>query len=280
MSSDDHTEIATVLPEQPEGEPSMPMVLVERSDGVVRVTLNRPEKKNAITSEMWDDLAATFRQIAVCRTDRVLVLTGAGDAFCSGVDFAASGMPRELGGQLEYMRRVGQAALALHEIPKPAIAAVNGAAIGAGCNLALGCDLIVASRTARFSEIFSQRALSPDFGGTWLLPRLVGLHKAKELALLGEVLSADDAREIGIVNRVVEPDDLEREVAAIASRLVGFAPIALANTKHMLNHALSSSMAEALELETRSQVINTNTRDAVEAVRAFRDRRAPVFTGE
>lgn len=258
----------------------MSTLVVERTDGIVRVTLNRPEKKNAITSEMWDGLYEAFTEIAANRDDRVLVVTGAGDAFCSGVDFGASGMPRDLGGQLAYMRRVARGALALHELRIPTIAAVNGAAVGAGCNLALGCDLVVAVSSARFSEIFSQRALSPDFGGTWLLPRLVGMRRANELALLAEMVSAEEALGIGLVNRVVAAGDLDVEVDRMATRLAGFAPIPLAHTKDLLRQSWSSSMAEALENECRAQVLNNSTKDAAEAVRAFRDRRPPVFTGE
>jgi 2-(1,2-epoxy-1,2-dihydrophenyl)acetyl-CoA isomerase len=258
----------------------MPLLEVERSEGVVRLTLNRPEKKNAITSEMWDGLHEIFTEVAATREDRVLVITGAGDAFCSGVDFGASGMPRDLGGQLHYMRRVARGALALHQLKIPTVAAVNGAAVGAGCNLALGCDLVVAAAGARFSEIFSQRALSPDFGGTWLLPRLVGMHRACELAFLAEMVDAEDALGMGLVNRVVPAESLLAETDRIASRLAGFAPIALANTKQLLRQSWSSSMAESLESECHAQVLNNGTQDAAEAVRAFRDRRAPVFTGE
>jgi 2-(1,2-epoxy-1,2-dihydrophenyl)acetyl-CoA isomerase len=141
----------------------METVLVERADHLVTVTMNRPEKKNAVNDTMWDELLEVFVEVGRRADDRVLVVTGAGDAFCSGADLGESESRSE--GALGYMRHVGEVALALHRIAKPTIAKVNGIAAGAGCNLALGCDLIVASDEARFSEIFAKRALSIDFGG-------------------------------------------------------------------------------------------------------------------
>src|SRR5215469_1616381 len=184
----------------------MEALRVERSDGVVTITLHRPDKKNAIDAALREELQASFDEISANADDRAVVLTGAGDAFCSGADLtslAPSGDP------LGHMRAIGELALALHRLPQPTIAKVNGIAAGAGCNMALGCDLVVASETARFSEIFSRRALSLDFGGSWLLPRLVGLHRAKELAFFGDMISAADARAIGLVNRVVPADELD-----------------------------------------------------------------------
>ena len=149
------------------------------------------------------------------------------------------------------MRIVGRAALRLHELPLPTIAAVNGVAAGAGCNLALGCDLIVASDRARFTEIFAKRGLALDFGGSWLLPRLVGLHRAKELAFLAEIIDATEAERIGLVNSVVPHDRLAVEVAALAARLAAMPPLQLAVIKRQLNDGLSHTMAEAIESEGR-----------------------------
>src|SRR5688500_4998252 len=149
----------------------METLLIERADGVVTVTLNRPERKNAVNGVMWDELLATFREIADNADDRVVVITGAGGAFCSGQDLGAADALMQHG--LHRMRHIGEVAIALHRLPQPTIAKVGGVAAGAGCNMALGCDLIVASEEARFSEIFSRRGMSVDFGGSWLLPRLV-----------------------------------------------------------------------------------------------------------
>lgn len=253
-------------------------LIVERGDdGIVTVTLNRPEKKNAINGPMWDELLATFREIAASPTDRVMVLTGAGDAFCGGADLTAGGSdPRH---QLDKMHHYGSIGLALHQIPKPCIAKVNGVAVGAGLNIALGCDLIVAGESARFSEIFAQRGLSIDLGGSWLLPRLVGIHKAKELALLAEILPAREAERIGIVNRVVPDAELDKFVGEWAAKLAAGPPIALQMTKRMITTGLSMSMSEALHWESMAQTVTGGTQDTAEAMRAFVEKRKPAFKG-
>jgi 2-(1,2-epoxy-1,2-dihydrophenyl)acetyl-CoA isomerase len=262
----------------------MPNLIVQRDDaGVVTVTLNRPAKKNAISRDMFQELIEVFDEVAASRDDRVLVLTGAGDAFTSGADVTASDaadVTEGVGAALHSMRVVGRAALRLHDLPKPTIAAVNGVAVGAGCNLALGCDLIVAADTARFSEIFARRGLSLDFGGSWVLPRLIGLHKAKELAFLADVISADEAERFGIVNRVVPAADLEKVVGEIAHRIAAQPPVQISITKKLLNQSLSVSMAEALEFEDVAQSLAFSSRDTAEAMLAFVEKREPRFTGE
>ncbi|MGH9032138.1 MAG: enoyl-CoA hydratase/isomerase family protein [Acidimicrobiia bacterium] len=258
-------------------------LVVERSGGVVTLTLNRPEKKNAVNRRMWRELVDVFDEVADTPDDRVLVITGAGDGFCSGADLTDSENADELqggvGASVRQMRVVGRAALRLHEVPKPTIAAVNGVAAGAGCNLALGCDLIIASERARFTEIFSQRGLSVDFGGSWVLPRLVGLHKAKELVFLGEIIDAAGAERIGIVNRVVAHDDLDKSVAELAARLAALPPIQLSVSKRLLNQSFSVSMADALEFEDIAQAMNFSSDDTAEAMLAFIQKRDPKFTG-
>jgi enoyl-CoA hydratase/carnithine racemase len=255
-------------------------LLVERHDGVVTLTLNRPEKMNAITRDMWGGLRDVFDDVACNRDDRVLVVTGAGRAFCAGADLVDAGMPQSSGNRLEHMRGVGRSAAALRGIPKPTIAKVNGVAAGAGLNLALGCDLVIASDAARFSEIFVKRGLSIDYGGSWLLPRLVGMHKAKELAFLADVISAADAERVGVVNRVVPADELDRTVDDLVEQLLKAAPIALSQTKRLLDQAFSTTFAEAVEAEAVAQVVNLSTSDVHEAVRAFMEKRDPMFTGE
>lgn len=262
----------------------METLLVERAGGVVTVTLNRPDKKNAINDGMWRELIEVFREVERSPDDRVVVLTGAGDGFCSGADLtdttnAANLQGGGVGGALRQMRVVGRAALTLHELPVPTIAAVNGVAAGAGCNLALGCDLVVASDRARFTEIFAKRGLSLDFGGSWLLPRLVGLHRAKELAFLAEIVDASEAERIGLVNRVVPHADLAAVVGELAARLAAMPPVQLSVSKRLLNQAMSVSMAEALEFEDVAQVMNFQSADTAEAVLAFVEKREPRFTG-
>lgn len=256
---------------------AMETILIDRNEGVVTVTLNRPDKRNAANSEMWRELAEVFREVASTAEDRVLVITGAGGAFCSGADLTSLSGDRESG--LARMRRIHATAAALHHLPKPTIAKVGGVAAGAGANLAFGCDLVVASDEARFSEIFARRGLSVDFGGSWLLPRLVGLHKAKELAFFADVISAEEARQVGVVNKVVPAAELDATVAEWAARLAGGPPIALSMTKTLLNNAFAVSMDEALEDEARCQAVNMGTQDMAEAMRAFVEKRDPVFRG-
>jgi 2-(1,2-epoxy-1,2-dihydrophenyl)acetyl-CoA isomerase len=157
---------------------------------------------------------------------------------------------------------------------------VNGVAAGAGCNLALGCDLIIASDRARFTEIFAKRGLALDFGGSWLLPRLIGLHRAKELAFLADIIDAQEAERIGLVNRVVSHERLAEEVAALAGRLINLPPLQLAVIKRQLNDGLTRSMAEAIEFEDVAQSLMFSSRDTAEAVLAFVEKREPRFTGE
>jgi len=256
----------------------MQTLLVERSpEGIVTVALHRPEKKNAIDAAMWNELLAVFREVAESASDRVLVLTGSGGAFCAGADLTP--VPGESRHQLDRMHHFGWVGLALHEIPKPTIAKIDGVAVGAGLNLALGCDLIVAGESARFSEIFVRRGLAIDLGGSWLLPRLVGLHKAKELALLGDMLDAKEAERIGIVNRVVPDAELDAFVGDWARRLAAGPPLALQMTKRMLTMGLAMSLSEALHQEAMAQSVTGASEDTAEAMRAFFAKREPSFKG-
>jgi 2-(1,2-epoxy-1,2-dihydrophenyl)acetyl-CoA isomerase len=252
----------------------METLTVERDGGVVTVTLNRRERRNALTPTMFAELGDVFTEIGRRADDRVVVVTGAGRDFCIGADLTA-----RIDHHARFMRRVNDAALALHRMPQPTIAKVNGIAVGAGCNLALGCDLVVASEEARFSEIFARRGLSLDFGGSWLLPRLVGLHRAKELAFFADVISAADALAMGLINRVVPAAELDGFVAGWAARLAAGPPLALAMTKRLLNDASGSSLDEALEQEARCSSANVGTEDLKEAMRAFKEQRDPRFEG-
>ncbi len=248
------------------------------AQGVLTVILDRPEKKNAANQQMWDELLHLFQTVKHTSAVRVLVVTGAGDAFCSGADLGGD-RGRERPHALASMRLIHDVAIGLHELPQPTVAAVNGVAAGAGCNLALGCDLILASDRARFSEIFARRGLSVDFGGTWLLPRLVGLHRAKELAFFGDIIDAAEAERIGLVNRVVPAEELSALANEWASRLAAGPPIALAQTKAMLNKSLNQTMDESLDLEGWAQTVNFGTSDTHEAIRAFLEKRSPEFEG-
>jgi 2-(1,2-epoxy-1,2-dihydrophenyl)acetyl-CoA isomerase len=252
-------------------------ILVERDGGVVTVTMNRPAKKNAINRTMSLELTAVFHEVRSDPDDRVLVLTGAAGDFSSGADLTDGSGPSGLG--LQYMREIADLALALHRLPKPTIAKVPGVAAGMAANLALGCDLVVAADVARFSEIFAARGLSLDCGGSWLLPRLIGLHKAKELAFFADVIGAAEAERFGIVNRVVPAAELDRFVDDWATRLAAGPPIALSMTKTMLNNGLATSLDQALEDEARCQALNFTTADVGEAMAAFVEKRAANFRG-
>jgi 2-(1,2-epoxy-1,2-dihydrophenyl)acetyl-CoA isomerase len=258
----------------------METIEVERTDeGVVTITLNRPEKKNAINDPMWEELLATFRELQRS-TDRVVVITGAGGAFCSGADLSGG---RAQTGQATHqwyaMRNIGDVCLALHRLPQPVIAKVGGVAAGAGASIAVGCDLVVASDDARFSFIFAKRGLSLDFGSSWLLPRLIGAHRAKELALFADILSAKEVEAMGLVNRVVPAGELDAFVDDWARRLAAGPPIALAQTKQMLNNAFDVTLEQALEDEGWAQTVNFGTADTAEAMAAFVAKRPPQFEG-
>lgn len=256
-------------------------ILVKREEGVVNVTLNRPERKNAVNSVMWHELQDLFREVANDRSDRVVVITGAGGEFCSGADVmdrgGLTGRPEDP--PLVGMQFVGEVILALHELPKPTIAKVRGIAAGAGLSLALSCDLMLVAEGARFSEIFAKRGLSLDAGSSWLLPRRLGLHKAKELAYFADIVSAEEAASIGLVNRVVPESQLDEVVDDWARRLAAGPPIALSMTKKLLNNSYNVTMAQALEDEARCQTVNFATKDTMEAMTAFAEKRPPKFTG-
>ena len=249
---------------------------VDRSGGVVTITLDRPAKKNAINGAMWDELGSVVAEIARRSADRVVVITGAGGDFCSGADLSAPSVDEH---HLSRMRGVGDLCLAIARLPQPTVAKVRGVAVGAGLNLALVCDLVVAAEGARFSEIFAKRGLSLDFGGSWILPRLIGMHRAKELALLAPIIGAAEAAEIGLVNRVLPDTDLDAFVDGWVAELAAGPPITLAMTKRMLNNSFNVTLEEALDDEGVSQTVNLGTADNREAISAFLAKRAPNFEG-
>ena len=244
-------------------------------DGIATVVLDNPRRKNAIGDDAWGQLAQVFRWVAHDPGVRVVVVTGEGDDFCSGADLGEG----PSGHWLAHMRHINDACLALAAVPQPTIARIDGVAAGAGLNLALGCDLLVASDRSRFSEIFAKRGLSIDFGGSWFLPRRVGLHKAKELALLAGIIDAAEADRIGLVNRVVPVAELDAAVDEWARQLAAGPPVALAQTKALLDRSSTSSLADALEAEAAAQVVNFGTKDTAEAIAAFIQKREPRFTG-
>lgn len=256
-----------------------PVLLSHRDGDVLTLTLNRPDRRNALNAELRTALQEELRSAMNDRAVRALVITGAGGAFCAGADVSGLSGTRKTGHPLEWMRLGNELALLLHELPIPVVAKVTGTAVGAGWNLALGCDLVVASPGARFSQIFARRGLSLDLGGSWLLPRLVGLQQAKRLALLAEVIDAEEARRLGLVTWVVASDEIDGFVTDLSKRLAAAPPIALAQTKALLNEGADRSLRDALASEARAQTINFATADAPAAFAAFTNKTEPVFTG-
>lgn len=252
----------------------------ETVDGVRWVTIDRPDRMNAIPADGWPLLTDAFIDFEKS-DERVLVVTGAGGAFCAGADLDSDRFSGDTSVAAAHIRMkvVERAATALHRITKPTIAAVDGAAVGAGMNLALGCDVVVASERARFSEIFVRRGLTVDFGGTWLLPRVVGLQRAKELALSGRIVAAEEALGLGIAMEVVPVDLLRARVGEIASSFLAGAPIGQKFAKQGLNASFESSFNEAISWEGQSQAIVFGTEDVEEGVKAFLEKRHPRWKG-
>nr|WP_196809574.1 enoyl-CoA hydratase-related protein [Nocardia sp. 348MFTsu5.1] len=252
-------------------------VVLTSDQGITTITLNLPERKNAIDTAMWGTLTEMLQGIRNDPDTRVVVLQGAGGAFCAGADVAKSKHNEH---PIPRLRRIGDVALALFELPVPVIAKVDGVAAGAGCNMALACDFVVASSRARFSEIFVRRGLSMDFGGSWLLPRIVGLQQAKRLALLAEVIDADEAHRLGMVTWVRPVEEIDEFVTDLAHKLSAMPPIALEQSKSLLNEGVGTDLAAAIRNEAAAQAVNFATEDATAAFRAFLDKSDPPhYTG-
>jgi enoyl-CoA hydratase/carnithine racemase len=255
--------------------------LIYKQDGyVAEVVLNRPEKKNAISRRMFGELQDVLARTAEDIDVRCLVFSGAGGAFCSGADLTdgdnAVSSPFEMRERMDYL---GDIARTLIDSPTPTIAKVTGIAAGAGCSLAFCCDMIVASREAKFCQIFVRRGLVLDFGSTWALPRLLPINKAKELALLGDVITAEDADRLGLVNRLCEASDVDDVAADLAARLAAQPPRTVALIKENLNRSHARTIQETLDSEADAQALALTTEDTLESVRAFIEKREPRYTG-
>lgn len=249
------------------------LVEIDRSEGVVTLTLNRPNRKNAITRELVEELIAALEEVARTPEDRAIVLTGAGGSFCSGMDLAEPLSPDVL----TFMQRVGQACTLLHDLPRPTLAKVSGHALGFGCNLAFCCDLAVAGESARFGEIFAQRGIALDGAASWTLPRLVGLQRAKALVFFGETVGAKEAEELGLVAKAVPDDSLDEFVADWAQRLADGPTLALSMMKSSLNASFETAFRRAVETEALNQAVAFGTKEAKEAGKAWAEKREPRF---
>ena len=247
---------------------------------VATITLDRPEALNALTVPVKVALREALERLAVDRAVRAVILTGAGRAFCAGQDLAEREQPDAAPLDVELRERYNPIILALRAMGQPVIAAVNGVAAGAGASIAFACDLRIAAEDARFVLAFGRIGLVPDSGTTWFLPRLVGQARAAELALVGEPISADEALRIGLVSRVVPNDELLPQARALADRIAASAPMAVALTKGALERAASIDLETALEGEAKLQGIAGASADHAEGLAAFREKRAPRFTGQ
>ena len=251
------------------------------TDGVARLTLHRPERLNSFTTEMHAEVRAALARVAEAGA-RVLIITGAGRGFCAGQDLndravAPGGAPPDLAHSIEQNYK--PLVLALRALPLPVIAAVNGVAAGAGANLALACDLVIAARSAVFVQAFAKLGLVPDSGGTWLLPRLVGTARALGLALLGEKLSAEQAAAWGLIWRCVEDAELEALVADLARHFASAPTRGLARTKQAIYEGLTRTLPEQLDVERDYQGELGRSADYAEGVAAFAAKRTPRFSG-
>ncbi len=265
-------------------------VLYRLDGGVAQITLNRPEAGNAITAAMRDQVIVWLEEASADLAVRVVVITGNGEkGFCTGADLRSqeagparpAGAPDRAVGVAARLIRTGWQRLisAVLDCEKPVIAAVNATAAGGGMNLALACDLVVAAEEAKFIAVFVRRGIAPDAGGAYLLPRLIGPQKAKELFFFGDDVPALEAERIGLVNRVVPRKRLMAEVDAWAARLAAGPTKAIGTAKYLTNRSLESDRAGALWDEAAAQELVTGTEDCSEGLRAFAERRPPEFKG-
>ncbi|MEO7430261.1 MAG: enoyl-CoA hydratase-related protein [Acidimicrobiales bacterium] len=267
------------------------LICTEVAGGIARVTIDRTDAGNSLNAEMRDHLAHTFDELSATLGVRAVVLTGAGERhFCTGAGLGGTQKPepprpegapdRALGDVSRLIRRGWQRLISsILDCEKPVIAAVNGTAAGGGANLVLACDLVVMADTARLIEVFVKRGIIPDAGGCYLLPRIVGPQRAKELMFLGDELSAADCERWGIANRVVSPGELAATVDELAGRLAAGPSKAIAMTKWLVNRSHESGRHTAFEEEAYAQELVTATADMAEGITAFGERRTPDFKG-
>lgn len=258
-------------------------ILFDISDGIATLTLNRPDKLNSFTAEMHGEVRLALEQVAADRSARVLVLTGAGRGFCAGQDLgdravAPGGAPVDLGESVE--KYYAPLVLSLRALPMPVICAVNGVAAGAGANIALACDIVIAARSASFNEVFCKLGLIPDTGGTYFLPRLIGSARATGLAMLGDRLSAERAEQWGLIWKCVDNAALAGEVAALAKHFATAPTLGLARAKQALQASGLNTLEQQLALEAGMMRELGYTEDYREGVSAFMEKRSPAFKGK
>jgi enoyl-CoA hydratase/carnithine racemase len=260
-------------------------LIYDVSDNIATVTLNRPERLNAISGGMLASFSDAFREADHDRNVRVIILTGAGKGFCSGLDLKEQGANANAnsvngaGALPAKFDLANSPPVVLHQTDKPVICALNGAAAGYGMDIALGCDIRIASEHGKLAAIFTKRGVLPESGGTWLLPRLVGWERACEIAFTGRVLSAQDSLALGLVSRVVPADSLMSEARALATEIAKNAPMAVQATKRMMRLGLDETFEANVHHVYLQLLPLFGSKDFVEGVRAFTERREPVFEG-
>jgi 2-(1,2-epoxy-1,2-dihydrophenyl)acetyl-CoA isomerase len=257
-------------------------IRLEREGPVATVMLNRPERLNAMYTRMFEEISEAFAAIRADDSMRVVVVTGAGRAFCAGGDIkldvsqVGAWEPRTMVYENEIAHRVIRD---IRELPRPVIARVNGVAVGGGCDLALACDVVIASTDASFGEFWVRRGLLPGMGGTQFLPFLVGTHRAKELLFTGDRIGADEAARIGLINRAVAPGDLDEAVDALAQRLANMPTMAIGVIKKMVHNVTDAGMEQTFQISTSAYHMLSHTEDYGEGVAAFQEKREPDFNG-
>lgn len=256
-------------------------IILKKQEGIASITLNRPDKLNAITVAMTDEIIQAIRDVAQDESIRAVIITGAGRGFCSGADLGSDDlMVTSPSAGLEVMHKAITLVMGIREMPKPVIAAVNGPAVGGGCSLALACDIVIASEKAVFGTPFVLRNLHPDFGATYFLPRLIGMAKASDLLLTGRIVDAAEADRMGLVSRVVPAEQLEKAAGEVAAGLAKGAPKAINMAKTSINKSLTMDLPAMMDHEARAQCILMVMEDCKEAMAAFMEKREPVFRGK
>ena len=257
-------------------------LLLDKRGHVAVLTLNRPAKLNALDAGLRDAPLAAIDSVRADDAVRAVVFTGAGRGFCSGADLTAGGAskPPTQNDHLDDLGWVGRQALALHQLDKPAIAAVNGVAAGAGMSLALACDLRVGSPQSRFKTVFIERNLSPDSGMSFFLPRIVGYSRAADLIYTSRAVDAEEAYRIGLLDRLAAHDELLDAAVELAAEMAAWPPLALRMSKRVLQHNVECDLPTALRFEMASLAVgNRAVNDRKESIAAFRERRKPTYTG-
>jgi len=254
-------------------------IILEKNNGIAKITMNNPGALNSLTPALLLEALATLNTLENDSEVKVVIITGAGRAFCAGGDLSHIRTLETLKEKHKYVEDAVNVTYKITQLPKPVIAMVNGVAAGAGFNLALACDIIFCAKSARFTQSFVKVGLIPDMGGTYFLSRAIGIYRAKELMFTADVIDADRAYDLGIVNRVVNDEKLPEETFQFAKRLAEGAPLSLMLIKKILEQGGKLGLRDALDIEMGGQVFCLGTDDHKEGVAAFTEKRAPIFKG-